>query len=82
MDIIKVVGMALKSSDTFILKSVVDSLNVSTPVIAILAGEKGRLSRVVNRFMTPVTHPFIPLKAAPGQLSVTQIKHYREALSL
>lgn len=35
-------------------------------MIAICAGEKGKLSRVLNRYMTPVTHPILPVPAAPG----------------
>jgi pentafunctional AROM polypeptide len=50
-----------------------------TPLIAINMGEKGKLSRVLNGFMTPVSHPNLPFKAAPGQLSAAEI---RTALSL
>ncbi len=51
-------------------------------MIALCAGEKGRLSRVLNRFLTPVTHPLLPVKAAPGQLSVEEIQNLRTQLSL
>lgn len=36
-------------------------------------GVKGQLSRILNRFLTPVTHDLLPTKAAPGQLTITQI---------
>jgi len=82
VDIVKVVGFAQKFEDVFTLQQVVSNLNYDVPVIALLAGEKGRLSRVVNKFMTPVTHPLLPNAAAPGQLSVSQIQKIREMIGL
>ncbi|EAQ83900.1 hypothetical protein CHGG_10304 [Chaetomium globosum CBS 148.51] len=49
------------------------------PIIALNMGHAGKLSRMLNGFMTPVSHPELPAKAAPGQLSATEI---RQALSL
>jgi pentafunctional AROM polypeptide len=43
-------------------------------VIAINMGRKGQLSRILNSFMTPVSHPALPFKAAPGQLSAAEIR--------
>ncbi|CRK14511.1 hypothetical protein BN1708_017263 [Verticillium longisporum] len=34
----------------------------------------GILSRVLNGFLTPVSHPALPFKAAPGQLSAAEIR--------
>jgi len=79
-DVIKVVGFAHHFEDVFTLQQVVSGLNSKLPVIALLAGEKGRLSRVVNKFMTPVTHPLLPNAAAPGQLSVSQILKLQEMI--
>ena len=42
-------------------------------------GELGKLSRIENEFMTPVSHPRLSTAAAPGQLSAAQI---RQALAL
>lgn len=42
------------------------SASILLPIIAIAAGERGKLSRVLNRYMTPVTHPFLATAAAPG----------------
>jgi pentafunctional AROM polypeptide len=50
-----------------------------TPLIAINMGISGKLSRIWNGFMTPVSHPALPFKAAPGQLSAVEIQ---QALSL
>lgn len=68
-DVVKVVGFANAMKDVFVLQNVVNSLSVHLPVIAILAGPEGSLSRVLNSFMTPVTHPLLPQKAAPGILT-------------
>jgi pentafunctional AROM polypeptide len=43
-------------------------------LIAINMGDQGQLSRILNGFMTPVSHPSLPFKAAPGQLSATEIR--------
>ncbi|KAK4696737.1 hypothetical protein P7C71_g1243, partial [Lecanoromycetidae sp. Uapishka_2] len=42
-------------------------------------GQQGQLSRIQNDFLTPVSHPALPFKAAPGQLSAAEI---RTALTL
>ncbi|KYK53925.1 hypothetical protein DCS_08304 [Drechmeria coniospora] len=44
-----------------------------TPLIAINMGAPGRLSRVLNGFLTPVSHPCLPEVAAPGQMSAAEI---------
>lgn len=78
-DIIKLVGVATSIEDNFALARFKDSMSHETPLIAINMGEKGKLSRVLNGFMTPVSHPALPFKAAPGQLSAAEI---RSGLSL
>jgi len=81
-DVVKIVGFAKEMSDNFQLRNIVDSLDLQVPVVAICMGEKGKLSRVLNRYMTPVTHPALPFKAAPGQLSVKEIQELRKQLGL
>jgi pentafunctional AROM polypeptide len=49
------------------------------PFIAMNMGEAGKLSRILNNYLTPVTHSALPFKAAPGQLSVVEI---HQALTL
>jgi pentafunctional AROM polypeptide len=80
-DIIKLVGVANSMEDNFALVKFKSDMMAAhdTPLIAINMGEKGKLSRVLNGFMTPVSHPALPFKAAPGQLSAAEI---RTALSL
>lgn len=80
-DIIKLVGTAKSMSDNFALANFKSAMEAShsVPLIAINMGAQGKLSRVLNSFMTPVSHPSLPFKAAPGQLSATEI---RQGLSL
>jgi pentafunctional AROM polypeptide len=80
-DIIKLVGSAKTMEDNFELAKFRSSMAAAhdVPIIAINMGALGKLSRVLNGFMTPVSHPALPFKAAPGQLSATEI---RRGLSL
>ncbi|PSS00529.1 EPSP synthase-domain-containing protein [Coniella lustricola] len=80
-DIIKLVGVANSQEDNYALAGFKARMEAAhkTPMIAINMGPQGRLSRVLNGFLTPVSHPELPFKAAPGQLSAAEI---RQALSL
>lgn len=80
-DIIKLVGSAKSMEDNFDLAKFKSNMAAAhdVPLIAINMGVLGKLSRVLNGFMTPVSHPALPFKAAPGQLSAAEI---RQGLSL
>jgi len=81
-DIVKLVGVAETIDDNFALRKFKlwsASQHPGTPLIAINMGRSGQTSRIINNFMTPVSHPSLPFKAAPGQLSATEI---RQGLSL
>jgi pentafunctional AROM polypeptide len=80
-DIIKLVGSAKSMEDNFALAKFKSTMAAAhdVPLIAINMGVIGKLSRVLNGFMTPVSHPALPFKAAPGQLSAAEI---RKGLSL
>jgi len=49
-------------------------------IIAICTTDAGRLSRALNVMLgpTPVAHPALPGKAAPGQLSAVEIERIRQ----
>lgn len=80
-DIIKLVGQAKSLEDNYALEKFRDWAKATkTPLIAINMGEKGKLSRILNKFLAPVTHPVLPFKAAPGQLSVAEINLGRSLL--
>ncbi|KAI1104429.1 Pentafunctional AroM protein [Jackrogersella minutella] len=75
-DIIKLVGSAKTMDDNFSLATFKDQMFAAhgKPIIALNMGTVGQLSRVLNDFLTPVSHPDLPFKAAPGQLSAAEIR--------
>ncbi|KAJ3416680.1 3-dehydroquinate dehydratase (3-dehydroquinase) [Chytridiales sp. JEL 0842] len=86
-DSIKLIGRAHKLEDNFALvnfvKNTVPRLTTSPkPLIALNMGPIGQVSRALNFYMTPVTHPSLPVAAAPGQLSVKEILTTRAMLGL
>eukprot|EP01125_Pyxidicula_operculata_P015299 TRINITY_DN5179_c0_g1_i1.p1 TRINITY_DN5179_c0_g1~~TRINITY_DN5179_c0_g1_i1.p1 ORF type:complete len:1253 (-),score=298.49 TRINITY_DN5179_c0_g1_i1:61-3783(-) len=82
-DVLKIVGMAKSVADVSTLSHVISTQKLTTkPIIALLAGEHGKLSRVLNGFMTPVTHPIMSKSAAPGQISLNQIESVRRSLGI
>ncbi|KAJ5430777.1 Shikimate kinase [Penicillium cf. griseofulvum] len=80
-DVIKLVGVANTLDDNTALRKFKTWAEEAhdVPLIAINMGDSGQLSRILNGFMTPVSHPSLPFKAAPGQLSAAEI---RRGLSL
>lgn len=79
--VIKLVGVAKSIQDNYALadfKTWADTAH-PIPLIAINMGEHGKLSRILNGFLTPVSHPLLPSATAPGQLSAAEI---RRGLSL
>ena len=76
-DIIKIVGKANSFEDNITLHSFVKKVTAapgSKPVLAINMGIAGQMSRILNSTFSPVTHPLLPNKAAPGQLSFKEIQ--------
>lgn len=76
-DIIKLVGVAKSQEDNIQLsqfKSWASLEHAEAPIVAINMGSNGQTSRILNGFLTPVSHPALPFKAAPGQLSAAEIR--------
>ena len=76
-DIVKLIGVAATPNDNDDLKAFkrwAMAEYPDLPFIAMNMGEAGKMSRVTNGFMTPVSHPLLPSKAAPGQLSAAEIR--------
>ena len=76
-DIVKIVGKANTLDDNMALHRFVTRASSAVdakPVIAINMGVEGQLSRILNTTFTPVTHPLLPTRAAPGQLSFVEIQ--------
>ncbi|KAM4066973.1 EPSP synthase (3-phosphoshikimate 1-carboxyvinyltransferase) domain-containing protein [Hirsutella rhossiliensis] len=74
--VIKLVGVARAIEDNFDLTSFKSKMLASqkTPIIAINMGVAGKLSRILNGYLTPVSHPVLPFPAAPGQMSAAEIR--------
>ncbi|CAG8605737.1 10518_t:CDS:2, partial [Diversispora eburnea] len=74
-DVIKLISKAESLNDNLKLQEFIQTLSSknSKSIIAINMGTAGQLSRVLNQFLTPVTHSLLPSKAAPGQLTVCEI---------
>lgn len=81
-DIIKLVGVAHSTQDNIELEVFRASKAGGKDMIAINMGALGQLSRVMNNCLTPITHPALPQKAAPGQLSLAEINTARHILGL
>ncbi|KAJ7088604.1 Shikimate dehydrogenase [Mycena epipterygia] len=76
-DIVKIVGKADTMQDNFALYDFVSKANSqpnAKPIIAINMGLQGQMSRILNPTFSPVSHPLLPTKAAPGQLSFAEIQ--------
>lgn len=73
-DVIKLIGQAKSVQDNYDLEKFREyAATHKTRLIALNMGERGKLSRLLNTFLTPITHQDLPFKAAPGQLSVAEI---------
>ncbi|KAH9838078.1 aromatic amino acid family biosynthesis-like protein [Rhodofomes roseus] len=76
-DIVKIVGKANALEDNFALQDFARRMATAPgakPLIGINMGIEGQLSRILNKTLSPVSHPLLPTKAAPGQLSFAQIQ--------
>ncbi|KAI3622924.1 hypothetical protein CBS14141_004257 [Malassezia furfur] len=80
-DYVKLVGTARTMADNLHLEAF-RAAQTRVPLIALNMGAEGQLSRVLNTVLTPVTHPALPAKAAPGQLSIAEIHAARHLLGL
>ncbi|KAK7979820.1 hypothetical protein PG989_012277 [Apiospora arundinis] len=75
-DVVKLIGFAKTMEDNFACIKFRKNMLAAydTPVIALNMGTAGKLTRIMNGFLTPVSHPDLPFKAAPGQLSAAEIR--------
>ncbi|KAF9162037.1 3-dehydroquinate dehydratase (3-dehydroquinase) [Actinomortierella ambigua] len=88
-DVIKLIGTAKSMQDNFACAAFAEKHKTASagaggqpPLIALNMGAIGQLSRVLNEVFTPVTHPLLPVKAAPGQLSAKEVQQARASLGL
>ncbi|KAG0078477.1 3-dehydroquinate dehydratase (3-dehydroquinase) [Podila epicladia] len=84
-NVIKLIGTATSMKDNFDCSEFATkhtSKASDLPLIAMNMGAQGQLSRVLNNYLTPVTHSLLPVKAAPGQLTARDILIARNAIGL
>lgn len=71
-DIIRFVGRATSLEDNYALETF-RQIHTRKPLIAINMGFEGKLSRVLNIVLTPVTHELFSATNWPGQLTIKEI---------
>ena len=75
-DIVKMIVMITSMSENYELecfRSTIKSKYSHPPLSAVNMGPMGQLSRALNTVFSPITHPLLPIIAAPGQLSAAEI---------
>lgn len=86
VQVVKVVVKAFAPQDALMVHRVATEFAAAwrhdVPIVALCTTDVGKLARVLNRVLTPVTHPLLPAAAAPGQLSVAEILSLRQQLGL
>ncbi|KAG8168862.1 hypothetical protein KVR01_001611 [Diaporthe batatas] len=82
-DIIKMIAIINDHNENFELEYFRSKMKAdypdSPPFSGVNMGETGQFSRTLNKVFTPITHPLLPIIAAPGQMSAAEIN---AALSL
>jgi 3-dehydroquinate dehydratase I len=82
-DIVKMIAFSNDHNENFELeyfRSRIRSEYPDAPPLSMVnMGETGQFSRALNKAFTPITHPLLPIIAAPGQMSAAEIN---AALSL
>ncbi|KAF3760731.1 aldolase [Cryphonectria parasitica EP155] len=82
-DIIKMIAIINDPNENFELEYFRSKMRAdypdSPPFSAVNMGETGQFSRTLNKVFTPITHPLLPIIAAPGQMSASEIN---QALAL
>lgn len=82
-DIIKMITIISDHNENFELEYFRSKMRAeypdAPPFSAVNMGETGQFSRTLNKVFTPITHPLLPIIAAPGQMSAAEIN---AALSL
>ncbi|KAK3196336.1 hypothetical protein K4F52_000718 [Lecanicillium sp. MT-2017a] len=76
-DIIKMIAIINDHNENFELEyfrsKIKEDYPHAPPFSAVNMGQVGQISRTLNKTFTPITHPLLPLVAAPGQLSASEI---------
>ncbi|KAI0453455.1 3-dehydroquinate dehydratase [Xylaria acuta] len=75
--IVKMIAIINEHNDNFELEYFRSKMRAeyptSPPFSGVNMGETGQISRTFNKVFTPITHPLLPIIAAPGQMSAAEI---------
>ena len=76
-DIIKMIAIINEHNENFELEYFRSKMRSeypdAPPLSAVNMGQTGQFSRTLNKVFTPITHPLLPIIAAPGQMSTAEI---------
>jgi 3-dehydroquinate dehydratase-1 len=75
-DIVKMYALVNTMQENYELeyfRSTIQAKYPHPPFSGLNMGPMGQLSRTLNKIFTPITHPLLPMIAAPGQLSAAEI---------
>ena len=76
-DLVKMIAIINEHNENFELEYFRSKIRSeypdAPPFSAVNMGETGQFSRTLNKVFTPITHPLLPLIAAPGQMSTAEI---------
>lgn len=75
-DIVKMIALINTTEENYELeyfRSIIQTTYSHPPLSGLNMGPVGQLSRTLNKVFTPITHPLLPMIAAPGQLSAAEI---------
>ncbi|KAF2745760.1 aldolase [Sporormia fimetaria CBS 119925] len=75
-DVVKMYAMVNSMQENYELeyfRSIIQAKHPHPPFSGLNMGPMGQLSRTLNKIFTPITHPLLPMIAAPGQLSAAEI---------
>jgi 3-dehydroquinate dehydratase-1 len=76
-DIVKMITTISSMSENYELEYFRSQIKTNhpdgPPLSAVNMGQLGQLSRALNTVFSPITHPLLPIVAAPGQMSAAEI---------
>ncbi|KAF7717421.1 Pentafunctional AROM polypeptide GaaX-like protein [Penicillium ucsense] len=75
-DIVKMIAMVSTIEENYELEYFRSTIKARGPgplLSAVNMGQMGQLSRALNTVFSPITHPLLPMIAAPGQLTAAEI---------
>jgi 3-dehydroquinate dehydratase-1 len=76
-DIVKMITSINSMSENYELEYFRSQIKLNNPdgppLSAVNMGQLGQLSRALNTVFSPITHPLLPIVAAPGQMSAAEI---------